>query len=299
MLIDSSKPEHKDFRDILNQYEKAKIWLESYGVRVSSSRFDAYKKVVEESLDSPTNVINVNQEFDILWAFAELHDLLDIYEYLSNVKDQRFIESLRKIASGPHLLEDEKSDGGSVQGRNFTFELYTASRLVRSGVPVEFTSIADANFQIGEINCHLECKRVVSENKMDKLIESACKQIQKRCESTSSDRGIVAVSISKLVWKAQRESAKGVYGDVKKMQADMREILDYIGPLITNQFKSYRSSTVAIILHCKIPFRTKQDGVPIFLNRFCIYPLAEEDSPDFLIFRSIENKLRQSTGGIA
>lgn len=280
---------------MLGQYEEAKTWLEALGIKVSPTRFQQYKKAVEKSLLSSATPCDVEQELNLLWAIAELHDLLDIHSNLREVTDPRLVESLRKIATGPTLLEDEKADGGSIQGRNFTFELYAASRLARAGLPVEFNTIADANFRVSNIQLHLECKRVVSENNMEELVASACKQITTRCQNNSLDRGIAAVSISKIVWKALREAAPGVHADVAELRMSMIANLDRWGPVITERFKRFNQHTIAILLHYKMPFRRKSDGAATFLNRFSVYPLVDANAPEIPILAAIGEALHDST----
>lgn len=295
MLIDSSKLQQQDFSDMLGRYEEAKTWLEALNIKVNPTRFQHYKKAVEKSLHPSSVPYDVERDMNLLWAIAELHDLLDIHCNLRDIQDARLVESLRKIATGPTLLEDEKHDGGSIHGRNFTFELYAASRLARAGLPVEFNTIADANFRVNDIQLHLECKRVVSENNMDDLIVSACKQIATRCQNNSSDRGVAAISISKLVWKALKEAAPGVHADVAELRLAMMANLDKWGPVITERFKRFNQHTIAILLHYKMPFRRNTDGAAAFLNRFSVYPLCDANAPEAPILAAIGQALHDST----
>lgn len=89
MIIDSSKLHQQDFSIMLGQYEEAKTWLEALGIKVSPTRFQQYKKAVEKSLLSSATPYDVEQDLNLLWAIAELHDLLDIYSNLREVKDPR------------------------------------------------------------------------------------------------------------------------------------------------------------------------------------------------------------------
>lgn len=295
MLIDSSKLHQHDFSDMLANYDRAKGWLEALGIKVNPTRFHQYKKTIEKSLQPVTGPYDLEQDLNLLWAFAELHDVLDIYENLKDIHEPRLVESLKKIATGPTLLEDEKSDGGSIHGRNFTFELYAASRLARAGFPIEFNTIADANFCLNGAQMHLECKRVISENNMEELIASACKQIATRCKGNPSDRGIAAISISKLVWKALREAAPGVHADIAELRLAMIANLDKWGPVITELFKRFNQHTVAVLLHYKMPFRRKSDGAAAFLNRFSIYPLCDPYAPEMPLLAAIGERLHDST----
>jgi hypothetical protein len=294
MLIDGSKLHQRNFTDMLAQYEEAKAWMETLGIKVSRTRFQRYKESIEKSLQPSSAPYNLDQDQNLLWAIAEIHDLLDIHFNLKDMRDVRLVESLKKIIKGPTLLEGEKADGGSIHGRNFTFELYAASRLARAGFPIEFNTLADANFRVHGSQMHLECKRIMSENNMEDCIELACKQIATRCQDNQADRGIVAVSISKLVWKALRDAAPGVHADIAKIRPAMIASLDKWGPEITKSFKRFNQHTIAILLHYKMPFRRRPDGAPAFLNRFSVYPLCEPAAPEIPVLAAIMNALHDS-----
>lgn len=295
MLLDTSKFHTQEYSALFAQYEEAKKWLESHGIKVSPTRFQQYKKAIEKSLQPSSEPYNLGQDMSLLWAFAELHDLTDIHSNFKQSQDPRVVENLKKLATGPTLLENEKSDGGSIHGRNFAFELYAASRLARGGFAIEFDTIADASFLVKDTRIYMECKRVVNENNMEELIASACKQIAKRCEGNRDSHGIAAVSISKLVWKALSESAPGVHANIADLRLAMIANLDKWGPIIIDRFKRFNQHTMAILLHYKMPFRDRSTGAPGFLNRFSIYPLCESTAPEMPLLTAIRTALYDST----
>lgn len=298
MIVDNSKLYQQEFPDMFAQYEEAKAWLEGFGIKVNPTRFQKYKKVIEQSLRASSAPYDPEEDFNLLWAIVELHDLLDIHQNLRQARDARIVESLRKVATGPTLLEDEQSDGGNIHGRNFTFELYTASRFARAGFPVEFDTLADVSLSVGDSNVYVECKRVVSENNMDELVASACKQIAKRCQGNPNDFGIAAISISKLVWKVLKDKP-GVHVDMEKIMLDMRAKLDAWGPVIVNNFNRFNQHTLAVVLHYKMPFRRQSDGAATFLNRFMLYPLCDLAEPRLPALHAINQALRVSTNPAA
>ena len=100
--------------------------------------------------------------WDKLWAYTELHDLVEIYENLGNLKSAKLLDLLKTVAKGPSLLREEGNSGGSIHGRNFTFELYTASRLARAEFTTTFDTESDVNFICKDKLIHVECKRVNS-----------------------------------------------------------------------------------------------------------------------------------------
>jgi len=298
VLIDSSKLHTQGLSDLLQKYEEARAWLESHGVRVNLTRFQKYKEQLARPLQVTQSSQDISADLGLLWAHAELHDLLEIYTCLKDIRDSKFVENLKKIATGPTLLDDEKSDGGNIHGRSFTFELYTAARLVRAGYPVSFKSLADTNFMIDNTLIHVECKRAVSENNVDQLIHRANEQIAERCREypNINQRGIVAVSITRLVWKAFEQNAKGVHADVGELRLIMIAMLNKWAPLIIGRFKRYAPTTIAILLHYKMPFRRQTDGAVAFLNRFSSYPLYESaDIEGKMLLASLNERFHSST----
>ncbi|RIJ85292.1 hypothetical protein RSP822_17080 [Ralstonia solanacearum] len=294
MIIDSSKAHQQEFPDMFAQYEEAKSWLENFGIKVNPTRFQKYKKSIEHSLRTSSGPYDREEDFNLLWAIVELHDLLDIHKNLKHARDTRVVESLRKVTTGPTLLDDEQSDGGNIHGRNFTFELYAASRLARAGFAVDFDTIADASFSMGDSKVYVECKRVVSENNMEELMASACKQIAKRCQNDPNSFGIAAISISKLVWKVLKD-APGVDADMEQLRLDMLGNLEKWGPVIIEKFKRFNQHTLGVILHYKIPFRRQSDGAVTFLNRFMLYPLCDAAEPRLLALKAVSDALHLST----
>lgn len=295
MLIDSSKLHQQEFSDMFVQYESAKSWLEALGVKVSPTRFQRHINTIKRSFHPSSVQCDVEKDLNLLWAIAEIHDLLDIHRNLRDIQGARIVESLNKMVKGPAPLEYEGADGGSIHGRNFTFELYVASRLARAGLAVEFNTLADADFRVNNIDIHLECKRVVSENNMGDLIASACKQIAMRCQNNPHDRGIAAISLTKLVWKVLREQSSGIHAEPDKLRLAMTSFLNLLGREVTKHFKRFNRHTIAILLHYKLPFRRNTDGAVVLLNRFSMYSLCDADASEAPVLSVIDKALRDST----
>jgi hypothetical protein len=175
------------------------------------------------------------------------------------------------MIGGHHLLSEEKTDGKSVQGRNFTFELYTASRLARAGFDVTFDTDADVNFQIAGSMVHVECKRVNSPDNMHNLIDQAFKQVERRCQ-IPDDSGLVAISMSKLVSIALEQESidKGTYADFEELQQYMRVLVGKWGQLLHHHYSNKSKKCFGMILHYKMPFRDRKTGAVAFLNRFSL-----------------------------
>ena len=292
MRIDSHGLKNQKIVAMLEEYDQARIWLESIGVRVAVTRFQKYRKCIEHAFLK--NSFKSPSDPEVLWALAELHDLLDIYLYLKPLDESRVNDTLKKIKGGPALLVDEKNDGGSVHGRNFTFELYTASRFMRGGLNVSWYSEADINLLVRGTNVHVECKRVVSEKNLEKLVEKALHQVDTRCSSCPNDRGIVALSISKLAWKAQQKLDIGCYSEVDTMQAVLAPVAQNFSKELTSRYLDYSKKNIGIMFHYKLPFFRKSNGEPAIINRFSYVPFSKKGTEDRLISDEFSKALKAS-----
>lgn len=128
----------------------------------------------------------------------ELDDYLQIHEFLRNITDRRFLDTLAKSLKGTH---QSKHEGQAVAGRNFMFELVLAAKLAQLGFDVSFDGDADATLRIDKIIIHVECKQVLGKN-MDALLKEAFKQIRRRCEQAvvmENEFGIGAICLTRYI----------------------------------------------------------------------------------------------------
>jgi len=271
--IDSYGMMKKNIQGMLHEFEEAKSWLESFGLNVAPARFQKYKKIIAGKYFND----NVRElpDIDVLWALAELHDILEIYQFLEHADRSQIKAALKHVNSGPYLLSDEKNDGGTIHGRNFTFELYTAARLIRAGISAEFVTDADINFIVEDADILVECKRINSENNIESLISKAFEQIEKRCSVENDTFGLVAISISKLIWKVQENMGPGYYGDVEKIQRDMAVFAHEFSNNLRILYENETPACMGIIFHYKVPFFRRGNGFPAFINRFSYVPFTK------------------------
>ena len=292
MKIDAQGIKKLYIDSMLIDFDKAKKWLEQKKLRIERTRFCKYRKIADDYFLKLKGV--KYKEKEILWAFAELHDLLEIYNYLNLVEESKVEESLRKIVTGPVLLSDEKKDGGSIQGRNFTFELYAAARFLRAGLNVFFKSEADLNIDIHGTLLHVECKRAVSESNLENLINRAIDQIENRCRGNHYDRGIVVISISKILFKEQEKNAIGYRYEHKYLSSHLHASSLRFGDDLSSRFRSVSSKNLGIVFHYKFPFFNIENGYPYFINRFSWVPFSEKGSSNREIADYFSKSLKET-----
>lgn len=278
MFLDATSQDKKSYASLLALAEAASQWLSSHGVRVDSTRV-ALQITRLRSLAAASNAkLTPSEHWSHLWLLSEVHDLVEAHRCLSAVKDSRFLTTLRKITSGPLLLAEEKTEGGSIQARNAAFELFTAARLARAGLRVSFNTEADITVAVEGTAVAVECKRVSSAEALDDRIREAHKQIKRRIAANEAQFGVIAVSLSRLIHQVSQEQPSSIAGDPKVLQASLRQMVADWGPVITRLFGNFAPSTIAIILQYKFPFISNSDGAPTMLSRFVTYPLGSENS---------------------
>jgi hypothetical protein len=289
-LIFNSKTNNQDFKETIRRYDEVKEWLESKGILINNKRFQRSRKLINKGYSG-----TLEDNHNILWAYIDLHDLFEIYSHLREIKSNGLIKTLKKITGGHELLSEEKSDGGSGHGRNFTFELFTAARLARAGYQVTFNTLADINFIASGSQIHVECKRIKSHKNMEQNIKKAMSQIEIRCGNCSSDRGIVAISISKLVWDELNARNKYMLTDTKTIQDAFFKYINELGRSIQQKYSKNSERTIGLILHYKVPYWINSTDIPIpaFLNRFTLVCFNEDP-----LLSEISEKLSRSVSAI-
>lgn len=292
--VDVFRIKEKVFDDMVHEYEEAKQWLENLGVKIESGRFQSYKKLIVQSLRSGRFNSPDTSNTDTLWAIAELHDLLEISKYLRDVEHEGIENTLNWLKKGPSLLSSEPKDGGGIHGRNFTFELYMSSRFVRAGLDVSYQSDADLNIVIADTLLHIECKRAVTENNLKGLIGKAIEQIDKSCDGNDTDRGVIALSLSKLFWIMQEEFNQENVADENELQSLLHPVSEKIAMEIRVQYATKSDNVLGVIFHYKIPFYRRSNGFPAFINRFSFVSFSEPGTTNKAISNELSNCLKNS-----
>src|SRR5690242_14925650 len=105
--------------------EEVANYLNQKGIRIFGGRVDFYRKILE--LFAGNAQLN-NEE---AWALAELRELRVI---VHAAKANRVIaDGLRRCLKGAPLLQDETAENSGNAGRNYSFELYVASKMTILG----------------------------------------------------------------------------------------------------------------------------------------------------------------------
>jgi coproporphyrinogen III oxidase len=95
MKIDAHGLKLQNIDSMLMKFDEAKKWLEVQNLRVDRTRFNQYRKITDDYFLKRNGVRFT--ETGILWAFTELHEILEIYKFLKDVEESKVKESLKKV----------------------------------------------------------------------------------------------------------------------------------------------------------------------------------------------------------
>jgi hypothetical protein len=135
---------------------------------------------------------------EILSTMTESIELVETIPALLRLNVDIPKELLRRAFSGP--ADTSREDDTSNEARNAMFELGVAAMAARRGLtPTLSNTNPDVSFEFESRQVKIECKRILSVNRIMERLRQGTKQLEKSVQGTISDIGIVAISLSKLV----------------------------------------------------------------------------------------------------
>jgi len=195
------------FEDVIEMYSEVCDWFNELGFSYSKNRYGLYKRHFDKFIemaktstvpDDKDELIRFKRQFDN--AYIEVNEIIRIYNNLKSINSSEFIEQIKIIVSGQEFRANSDND----QARDFLFELSVACRFIKAGFSVSLTGICDVVVDLGDDGTlFVECKRIKSENKIDKNVKKANKQIVKRVQlhKSSKVKGLVAINVTDLLPK--------------------------------------------------------------------------------------------------
>lgn len=198
----------QSYIDFSSRLEEASHWLGELGISYSATRLGRYRDIWSRlaELQRSGKIDHFFEEYSFpQWinAAVESASVVEIWEGLRAFESASLVDRLRAALRGHELYVLDKDDRS---GRDFTFELLVAARFGRNGHRVDFSSAADVEIDFYGTPLLIECKRLKSAKQVQKRIKEALKQLHRRyvaSENPTASRGMVAISISKLVNPAQ------------------------------------------------------------------------------------------------
>ena len=209
-----------NFKIVSAQLTEINEWLESLGLG-SHRRFRRYRDNVEEMLNRQQamssrelhdEIASEGRLTEVLASYVEGMEVADTISALRSAGVDIPVDVLKKAVGGPAdaATEDETSNAG----RNFMFELVIAAAATNGGLKPVLGQAADVTLDFEGRKAVIECKRVLSENKIEQRLRDGARQLKERA-SGPGDCGIVAISITRTINKGlgfwEIDTLDGVY----------------------------------------------------------------------------------------
>lgn len=205
-----------------DRFQEALFWVESNGIRVSSTRFAQYLVVLDTAIAEPDREARTDDPLfeKVMEAFDSGAELIYLHRFLGAETGEPFRQRLREFVKGPGLQREEDARTSSNRARNLGFELYFGAQLVRAGFRVEFTPEVDVRVVSPRIE--VQCKRPQSARKVRSSLRDACRQLSTLCIADGSI-GIIALSISKVVHQGKKFLHVGAMSDLNRAFPDLMQ----------------------------------------------------------------------------
>jgi len=192
--------------NFVNDLGEILVWAEECGVS-RGTRFHTYRNTIkwlqsnDREQDRAGIYAQLEREGRLTEIISTMTESIELFETIASLRQcgtKIPKEVLRRAFSGP--LDLFREDQASNEPRNAMFELSMGAMAARQGLkPTLSTKNPDVSFDF-EGRCEkMECKRVLSETKIVRRLNEGIKQLDKSVRAGTSDIGIVAISISKLL----------------------------------------------------------------------------------------------------
>ncbi|EGQ9318455.1 hypothetical protein P3632_22220 [Vibrio parahaemolyticus] len=195
------------FEDVIEMYSEVCEWFNDLGFSYTRNRYGVYKKHFDKFLEMAKDSSAPEDKEELLLfkrsfdnAYIEVNEIIRVYNNLKSIESKEFLEQIKKVVSGQEFRANSDND----QARDFLFELSVACRFIKAGFNVSLTGVCDVVVDLGtDGTLFVECKRIKSENKIDKNVKKANKQIVKRIKLHKSNnvKGLVAINVTDLLPK--------------------------------------------------------------------------------------------------
>lgn len=190
------------YDSILLLLTEANDWLQRLGIYHGQTRLGNYERAIRLFVNARDRSAILRDDLPAINnAIYEAYELIDIFEALAGKYDKAIEKHLRLFSAGPAYGSAERTNSSSNKARNVAFELAVMGLLVRAGLPLDFTTLADATAKFENKTLLFECKRPQSLQAVERRIKESLDQLKTRINGVQKvrHRGLVALDITKAM----------------------------------------------------------------------------------------------------
>jgi hypothetical protein len=293
---------HMDNEKILKQLadlDECISWLNTLGVRLNKTsriytyqkKLSTYVKLVNE--DKAQELQESPEYLEYTNAFYEITELIDIYSGLKKVTVSTELKArLQKYVNGPININEENAVKATNNPRDFGFELFIGSRLLQAEYEIVFGEESDLEYKLEQNDFYVECKRPSSEKRITENIIKAYKQLERRYGNDANSKGLIALSISKIV--NRDHWIFGVTNRANAQKAVQEKVEDFLQTHKNLWSGAHDKRTVGAIVLLQVPVYMQETNNFNISTYMAIIGFCEPNSNEFDIFRKMYEKIKKA-----
>jgi hypothetical protein len=248
-------------RDVIEKLDQIDQWLCERGLK-KHDRIRIHKRNLTQLADAQDDEDNFLPFFDglpdekrreMLWSIVEADEFVKSLDYFGDKKNEIPQELLKKALLGPAdpFQEDENSN----IGRNSMFEILFGGVVASVGLHPRLGKEPDVSFEFDNRQILVQCKRVLSEAKVESRVSEAAKQLQRDLAQSSNgtDCGLVAISLSRLMNPGNRMLIVPSVSDADNfLRLEIRNVIDRHKERFSNCIKNPKVAGILFRLISRI-----------------------------------------------
>jgi hypothetical protein len=287
------------YNSLLGDLSELDTWLAEMGVPARSS--DRIHQLIEllRELKPPGLLLTITREEQrrYMYALAELVEFHQIFTWLRQENPAVLRPKLTRSLSGSLDPADESATNNV--GRNTIFELSLASEWRRAGLEVVIGE-PDLRLILGPQEFVVECKRPFDWTGILRCLKDAKRQLRKagaRAE-TGAPKGVVAISLSKIVARGERI----FWADSLADKSKLGEIIE--SELAANRSRwwnkvQFDDSIAGVLFHLSLPADVGKGDHFALLSFSNIYQAGANGEALALLNQAMEPMFEDSTPSLS
>jgi hypothetical protein len=258
-------------------------WLAGRGIK-QRNRLRIYRENLIEMRDREKNedVADIFAEIqkagrltEILASYVEGFEIVDALTSLRSAQVEIPDELLKRALDG--AADASRESPKNNQGRNAMFELSIGAMFARQNLQPRL-SIAnpDVEFEFEGRRVLVQCKRVLAENRVLRVISEGIRQLRKQVDASLSDVGLVAVNISRVFYRGDGHWEVPANSDVHAVLSEM--IRSFIKSNDDSILRKRDPAAMAALFYAAAPFRIEGLGyTPARGGTLCPFDLGSNE----------------------
>jgi hypothetical protein len=244
------------FEKQFEQIDNTKKWLRKIGTKTNNTRFEKIynynKKIVEHYKNNTIHqIIEEYDNIELSIALLDASSFIRIYQAFKDDKNHIYPRlKLKRILEGPYSSWEEDPLKGDNENRNILFELETAAFFKKAGI--EIIGFDDVDFNFEGMGFNIQCKRIFSLKRIETNISESANQFTNRAKSQENIKGIICLSIDKLLNKEKFTLKVKALDEIKHQLEQL--VIEFTNKYerLWNKFLNINILAVFFILPCSI-----------------------------------------------